>query len=469
MAQDSAVWDGTATGDANSLTKWYAPYSASRWSSIMDYLLAASYNGGYVLPAYGNNLAISASSPADMNVHVASGSMFIKGKLYENTTDLSFTVASNGGATPRIDRVVLQVNYAAQTIRATIKQGLAAALPALPKLTQTSTTYEIPLAYIWVASGATSIGNTEIHDERVFASTSLIFSTQSYTNNLIRNSEFMGFSELSGGATTNPPDLWDLVSTPSDIADYAKPSQMIRGRAVQITANGANEGISQTFEVKPSTVYSIKVLSRVASGKTGSIVVTTNSAAPTTITKYTRRAIAWFEEKIIYTTEADATTMTVQLMSLASGDITQYGQLLVVEGYVSGQFRQIHETIMFSKAITDAQWNNTQPTVSASLVQVYFNQHYQKLILEGTKDLLIGMELTDTTATTMSSSITVTGNGLAGSIRIFPTGGLINAAHYQQGWIHTSKFSTYDMQIQTVKSSDNAAIYVSVYILGIRI
>lgn len=464
MAEDSAVWDGLTTGDAYSITKWNAPYNANRWSDIMDLLLAASYNGGFVLPRYANSLAVIDSSPASMVVHLSTGVAFIRGRLYENTADKSLTIASNASANPRIDRVILTVDFDAHTIRSSILQGTPAAIPALPKLTQTSSLYEISLAYIWVASGAATITDVDIHDERVFASNSLEAQYSSTPTNVIINSEFMGFSQLSGGATTNPPDGWSLEATPSDIDSYTRPSQMIRGRAVQITANAASEGISQTFIVKPSTTYAIKLLTRANSGSEGSITVTTNSAAPATITRNNRRVLAWIEETIFYTTENDATSMTVKLMALANGDVVQYGQVLVVEGYIPGPFQQIRETILFTEAVTDAQWNNTTPATSNQIV-VNWDQHFQGLILPETRAVLVYIEFTETSSLTLSSYLTFIGPRIVGSVTTYPllwATGNSPGTYSTYGWVGTTVNSI------TTQFTEIGTLTITIKILGIK-
>ena len=226
MPEDSAYWEGIATGDVATPVAWDAPYTHSEWAAIKNYLLANSGDGGFVVPGYGNNLEVVASSPAAMTVEVSTGAMFVQGRIYENTAAKVLTVSANTTGLTRIDRIVIRVTYAAQTIRAVILEGTPASLPALPSPLRSTTYYDVPIAYVWVVSGAATIGDTDIHEERLFANNSLLFDNSAHSNNLLINSEFMAFSQLSGGATTNPPEGWALYSTPSDIAAYARPAQM---------------------------------------------------------------------------------------------------------------------------------------------------------------------------------------------------------------------------------------------------
>lgn len=273
MAEDSAFWSGTTVGDAASADIWKAPYSSEEWSDVWSKIFASDSSSGFVIPLHENELAVEAESPASMDVSVLSGVAKIRGRLYENTSTATLTIAANASGSPRIDRIILRTSFAAQTIRLAVLQGTPGGVPALPTLTQDANTWEVSLAYIWVANGATSIPEEEIHDERLFLKTSLSHKYEAGSQNLIRNSEFMGFSELSGGATTNPPDGWSLEATPSDIASATKYSAMPRGRAVQITTDAASEGIYQSINAKTLTPYTLKVPVNVTAGDVGHIRV----------------------------------------------------------------------------------------------------------------------------------------------------------------------------------------------------
>jgi hypothetical protein len=397
MAEDSAYWGGHLIGDAASATLWQAPYSSAEWSDVLSKLLTSNNTlGGYIVPDCDSELVVTEANPAAMSVRVFAGVMNIHGRVYENTTTETLVIGANATGNPRIDRVVVRISVAAQTIRLAVLPGAAAASPSLPALTQTAATYEISLAYIWVANGAATIVDEDIHDERLFLASSGNSEDVTPVDNLIRNSEFYGYSKMSGFAVaTDPPDGWSLVSTPASIGFYAKPAQMVRGRALEIIANGASEGISYTFSVLASTSYVIKLLTQVTAGDIGSIVVTTNAAAPTTITRYTRRTAAWIEELIYYTTEADATTMTVQLLALANTDVIQYGQVLAVKGHIPGPFRMCKEVIYHIKGVTDTNW--AADTKSDGTTTIDLDADFQAIIPGGAKKVLVGLKAQDST------------------------------------------------------------------------
>jgi hypothetical protein len=170
MAEDSFPWDGTTTGHAASTDVWSAPYSSLEFGDFHSKLFGSNAARGFVIPGYANNARVKANSPAALNVLVDTGMVWLRGKGYENTAQQTLSLSTADATNPRIDRIVLRITYAAatQTVSAAVLTGTPAATPALPALTQNSTTYEISLAYIWVAATATTIAEAEVHDERIF-------------------------------------------------------------------------------------------------------------------------------------------------------------------------------------------------------------------------------------------------------------------------------------------------------------
>lgn len=398
MAQDSVFWDGTTLGDAASTDVWGAPYSSAEYSDVYSKLLGSNAVKGFVIPQYGNNLEVTANSPAAMNVLVNTGALFIRGRIYENTAQQTLTIGTADATNPRIDRVVARITFASQTIVLAVLAGTPAATPALPTLTQNATTHEISLGYVWVAAAVASIAATEVHDERIFAANFQGLFSAALQTNLLTNSEFMAFSRLDASGVTDagsPDGGWTLVGTVTTWANLARPAQMSRGRAVRITAGAGSSGMSQLVNVRASTNYIIKGLVQVTAGDVASIVVTTNSAAPGTITKSMRRTGTWIEYTILYTTESDASTLTLSLLGLNNTDIVDYGQWLIVEGFIPGPFRQIHETIM-------CFWGISDPDIDGDVfggdttITIDFDSDFQGLVLPGTKAVSWFIQVSDT-------------------------------------------------------------------------
>lgn len=165
MSQTSIPWNGTVTGDAG-------PYSDDNWSDMWATLLGydADEANASVIRAIEDELRVVATSPVSNQIEVSSGSALVQGKYYRNTAALAFTISANVSGNPRIDLVVLRVDYAAQTVRPAVKEGTPAGVPTIPALTQVvGTTWEVPLAYIAVANGFATLSQSDITDNRQYA------------------------------------------------------------------------------------------------------------------------------------------------------------------------------------------------------------------------------------------------------------------------------------------------------------
>lgn len=462
MAQDSAFWDGSSTGHAASTDVWSAPYSSLEYSDIYSKLLGSNVAKGFVIPGYNNNLAITANSPAAMNVLAATGGLFIRGKIYENTAQQTLTIGAADATNPRIDRIVARITFASQTVELAVLAGTPAATPALPSLTQNATTYEISLAYVWVAALAASIAATEVHDERLFATNLEALLSTALQTNLLTNSEFMAFSRLAtggsfAGASAGAPDGgWTIVGTVTTWASLTKPAQMSRGRAVKITAGAGTSGMQQIVRVRASTVYAIKGLIQVTAGDVGSVVVTTNSASPGTVTKLIRRTGAWVEYYIYYTTEADASTLTLQLLCNSNTDIVDFGQWLIIEGFNTGPFRQIHETVIFDQLLNDSDFDlDTFATDGTTVIDL--DSDYQGIVLPSTRAVLLFIHLQNNGTSTSTFKVLRTGTAFFYIyIAVDPNGIIIE----YEGWVPVDPNMQFDYNrdVGTAPSFDITAL-----------
>lgn len=165
MAESSRPWTGTTTGDAG-------PYSSTNWRQVWSQAMAfAGDTANYgPLRGVGSELAVTATSPVSNQVTLGTGAALVQGAWYYNSASANITIQANGSGNPRIDLIVLQVDYVAQTVRYATLQGTPAVSPAIPNLTQSAgTLWEIPLAQIAVVSGFATIASTDITDRREYA------------------------------------------------------------------------------------------------------------------------------------------------------------------------------------------------------------------------------------------------------------------------------------------------------------
>lgn len=177
MAERSAFWNGTVTGDATE-----APYDAN--TEFANYVRQTvglgntRANAGVVL---GNgsestqldSLQVTQNSPAGMSVLLNIGTAIVHGTTYENDSALTLSIAANGSGSARIDTIVLRKSWVGQTVRAAVLAGTPAGSPVPPTLTQSDgTTWEIPIADIAVANGAVSITNANITSRAIYSNAS---------------------------------------------------------------------------------------------------------------------------------------------------------------------------------------------------------------------------------------------------------------------------------------------------------
>lgn len=148
-----------ATGAGSNVTE-------DQWRELVGLLfptsvIAASTSGL-------NALAVAQRAlGANMSVDVATGWTFIKGELGVLSAAQNLGISSNPSGNPRIDRVVLRNDFLNKRIDLDVLVGTPAGSPVAPALTQNTTTmWEISLAAVAVAAGATSIVTANLTDER---------------------------------------------------------------------------------------------------------------------------------------------------------------------------------------------------------------------------------------------------------------------------------------------------------------
>lgn len=163
MTQNSSPWDNTSPGDAGA-------YSASEWQVFQKRIFGTGANKANraVIRNVDDELVVEPTSPASTSVTVGSGGAILQGIWYYNDADVSVAVQANSSGSTRIDVIVLEADYVAQTVRVVLEQGTPGA--GIPSLTQTiGTLYQIPLAYLTLANGFSSIAASNITDMREYA------------------------------------------------------------------------------------------------------------------------------------------------------------------------------------------------------------------------------------------------------------------------------------------------------------
>lgn len=165
MAERSQFWTTNATGDGSAYTQ----------SQTAEFFKAIYGNNDGVMRGVNNELAVSGTSSP---IALATGAAVVQGFFYINDASKNITVATPVVGTTG-HRLVLQVDWTAQTVRAVLKSS-SDGVSAIPALTQTvGTTYEISLATLIVTTG----GVISLTDTRTF--------TQFGTNHVKRDGDTM--------------------------------------------------------------------------------------------------------------------------------------------------------------------------------------------------------------------------------------------------------------------------------------
>jgi len=154
------------------------PYSASQFAAFIAQLydragvsadagLAIySNNGSNLFPSgllLGFGLDVYALGSPNMSVNIGNGAAIVNGNYVTLTNGpANRAITSNASGNPRIDTVVIHIDYTLQTHTIIVLAGTPAGAPVPPGLTRTSLIWEIPLADIAVANAAASITQANI-------------------------------------------------------------------------------------------------------------------------------------------------------------------------------------------------------------------------------------------------------------------------------------------------------------------
>lgn len=149
----------------------YGPFTAGSGRTVSSQKwqrMARAWRGdGVIYENYGaTSLQVSADG-SGMTVQVSDGEALLQGeyfRVYDGPEPL--VIAAADGTYDRIDLVVVRMDRVAETVALTVLTGDPAATPAAKTPTTNDSVWEIPLAEVRVAAGATSIGSGDVTDRR---------------------------------------------------------------------------------------------------------------------------------------------------------------------------------------------------------------------------------------------------------------------------------------------------------------
>ena len=115
-----------------------------------------------------NGLKVYANTPVAMNVLIPTGRAWVQGRCYINDAIITQAITAADATYGRIDTVILRLTVAGSpgNIVVAVLTGTPASVPTATALTQTSATWEIPLAYVAVGANVANITAANITDAR---------------------------------------------------------------------------------------------------------------------------------------------------------------------------------------------------------------------------------------------------------------------------------------------------------------
>lgn len=220
------------------MTKSYFPFDSGPGASISE-AQWTKMSKNWLRTGVIEGLKVYADSTG-LKVKVPAGKAWMEGHFFESDTveELSINYLSSNS---RIDRVILRLDWTANTINLAVLQGLPAVSPMPPAITQNYSRWEIPLAQIKIVAGAMTVAAGDVTDERPLAG-NVNIQQPKYTNATLINGwsnyvgsnypaqymkDEMGFVHIRGrvSATASGTVIFTLPS------GY-RPSSVVRGGAL---------------------------------------------------------------------------------------------------------------------------------------------------------------------------------------------------------------------------------------------
>lgn len=162
MTQESYPFDANGaagTGGTAQVLEGEWQRMARAWLTTGVVLGTADEAGALLVTANGGALQVS----------LAAGLANVESFTYRNDAALVLPIGAADATNPRLDTVVVRLDRAANNAQAFVKQGVAAASPVPPALTQTDLLWEMPLAEVRVNAGVGVITAAMVADRRRFA------------------------------------------------------------------------------------------------------------------------------------------------------------------------------------------------------------------------------------------------------------------------------------------------------------
>jgi len=278
---------------------------------------------------------VTENNPQNMSVNIAQGRGFFKKTVmtYHGYSDAveNITIASNNSGNPRIDAIVLYVDLSAtpnsdasNVLKSIVVQGTPASSPVAPTDNEIQTAIGagnpfLRLANVYVASGASSITNTNITDTRVPAYLK--------TPGGIKNCDDITLTKIKAGSNTT------IGHTVPNVADdtFALLSNTSQNIKITTPFSTATDGATITFDLSQSRNWIVTLggnrtlsLSNVVTGMVFMITLKQDATGSRTVTWWS--GISWVDGTVptLTTTPNKADTFGF----ICTGTNTYYGYIV---------------------------------------------------------------------------------------------------------------------------------------------
>ena len=159
-----------------------------------------------------SGLAVSAGT--GLSVSVAAGRAIIQDRWIQNSAALNLTILAASETYGRKDAVVIRLDKSSRAISITVKTGTPAASPVAPSMTRNATTYEMALAYVNVAAGASSVTVTDKRSD----------------------SSVCGWAAVAQATSGEVDQMLNDMKTGFDGVTYSSPAEMVQGEDAKIAS-----------------------------------------------------------------------------------------------------------------------------------------------------------------------------------------------------------------------------------------
>ncbi|MDC2953394.1 hypothetical protein PO587_02870 [Streptomyces gilvifuscus] len=216
------------------------------WSSYMRMM---QVDGVFATSETGTDLKVTATNAS--TVSVAAGEAVVQGTYYKNDAALNVSVPTNsGGGSARNDLIVLRRDPSADATTIQYKTGGT----SFPSLTQTlNGTWEIPIARVAVAAGASVVPPSGVTDVRWFVGRPAVFGSSAYRRPPVRGQIHVdNGTDLYVGDGTN----WNFLGTAENPAAKTYTPVWDTGGTIINWGSGASTG---RYKRLAGNIYSIKI------------------------------------------------------------------------------------------------------------------------------------------------------------------------------------------------------------------